>query len=272
MIRGMKAYLTLLIFLFSGIVQAKTIAATYDVTFSIFGKIGEAKVSFDDDKKRYYILVDAGLTGEAAAIGSNRREVHESFGVINNGVLRPELYKVTRSSDHFQSISYFVFYPDEKKVEEYRMKEEYITERHFDTNLFKLVSKPKTKTSQSFKTLDYYANNDLESLFFNVRTLLADMKLGDRKLVHAIGGSRKNKGEVLLTRPNGAKRQELMTLMPKHENNLMTVLINQDIFKSDKGELYISLDKNLLVKEAMLKDVLLFGDIHGYRTSQTELP
>ena len=263
----MKRYLILLCTFFLTLLHAKTIAATYDVTFSIFGKIGEADIRFENGANRYYILVDAGLTGKAAAIGSTRREIHESFGVIVNNVLIPELYKVTRSSDHFKHIDYFVFYHDAKKVEEYRMKEDYITERRFDSKSFRLVSEPKTKTSQSFKTLDYYADNDLESLFFNVQSLLSGMKPGDRKLVHAIGGSRKNKGEVLLTRPNGAKRQELMTLMPKHENNLITALINQDIFKSDKGELYISLDKALLVKEAMLKDVLLFGDIHGYRTS-----
>ncbi len=269
MIVVMKHITLLLTLSFS--LLAQNISATYDVTFSIFGKIGEAKISYAHQDNRYHIKADAGLTGEAASIGANRREVHESFGIIKEGVLIPELYKVVKSSDYYHHESYFVFYPDAQKVEEHRINEDYTKSSHFDVKSFKIVSTPKTVHKNRIKTLKYFAQNDLESLFFNVQNLLLGMQLGDSKVVHAVGGSNK-KGEILLTRPNGSKRDELIRLMPKHNNQLITVVINQNIFKSDKGELYISLDEDLLVKEAMLKDVVLFGDIHGYRTALNKVP
>ncbi len=263
----MRSVLLIILSVYS--LWGQTISAGYDVTFSIFGKIGEADVYFWQQDGRYAIRVDAGLTGEAASLGSHRREIHESFGIIKEGALYPELYKITRSSDHYYNQTFFVMYPDEKRVEEHRLKEKYLKESHFDIKAFKIVETPKTIKRYSMKELDYYAPYDLLSLFFNVRTLLGSMNEGDSRVIHAVGGSNK-KGEVLVTNPAGAKRQELARLMPQNDNRLITVVINQDIFKSDKGELYINLDETLLIREAMLKDVLLFGDIHGYRIWKKE--
>ncbi|MEA1918282.1 MAG: hypothetical protein U9N52_00435 [Campylobacterota bacterium] len=256
-------YLLLLLLVFSSL-YAQKISALYDVKFSIFGKIGEAYVSYFHHNNRYHIYVNAGLTGEAATIGQQRREIHESFGIIEKGILKPELYKITRSATHFYNQTFFVFYPDSQKIEEHRVKEKDVETSIFNIATFSYDTTVKREKSISMKTLDYFADNDLQSIFFNVKSLLSSLGLGDKKVVHAVGGSNK-KGEILITKPNGEKREELMELMPHHEQKLITVLINQDIFKSDKGELYISLDEEFLVKEAMLKDVLLFGDIHGYR-------
>lgn len=246
--------------------DAKSISARYDVTFSVFGKIGEAKVMFEQEDGRYHIKVDGGLTGTAASIGQNRREIHESFGVIQEGVLLPELYKKQELSDFYHYQTYFVFYPDDSPVQEYRIREKTERENRMDIAKMRFYSEEVTHHSSSQKDIIYKAHNDLLSLFFNVRTYLKDIPEGASKVIHAVGG-RNDKGEILVSNPTGKKRQELQALMPKHENRLITVVIDQDIFKSDKGELFISLDKNYLAKEAMLKDVLLFGDIHGYRTS-----
>jgi hypothetical protein len=255
--------LFILLSLFS-ILSAEKISALYDVKFSIFGKIGEAYVSYFHQDGRYHIYVDAALKGKAAAIGQHRREIHESFGIINNGILIPELYKITRSSDHFYNRTFFVFYPHTQIVEEHRLREKDVKNSTFNIHTFSYDDTITREKSSGMKRLDFYADNDLQSIFFNVKSILKTLNIGDKKIVHAVGGSNK-KGEILITNPQGEKRQELATLMPDHDNKLITVLINQDIFKSDKGELYISLDDDFLVKEAMLKDVLLFGDIHAYR-------
>lgn len=254
-----------LLLLMSTILSAQTISAGYDVTFSVFGKIGEAVVRYERFDERYVITAEGRLTGEAAAIGANRGELHESFGIVKEGLLVPELYKVTRSSDHYYNQSFFVFYPQERRAEEHRMNEKYGTKNHFDAKTFRIVSSPYTTKSIKLKPLDYYAQNDLLSLFFNVQPLIATLKEGETRLVHAMGGSNK-KGEVLLGNPGGAKRADLIKSMSAATGHLATVLINQDIFKSDKGELWIRMDGDLLVEEALLKDVLLFGDIRGYRT------
>jgi hypothetical protein len=269
LIKGFSVrYLLVFLFLFSSL-SAEKISALYDVEFSIFGKIGEAYVSKFQKDGRYHIYVNAGLTGKAASIGQNRREIHESFGVVKEGVFIPELYKITRSATQFYNQTFFVFYPKTKKIEEYRLKEKDIERSVFNIFTLNIDTAVKRKKSNSMKTLDYYADNDLQSIFFNVKSLLLNMKLGDKKVSHAAGGSNK-KGEILITKPKGKKYKELADLMPTNEGNLITVVINQNIFESDKGELYISLDTNFLVKEALLKDVLLFGDIHAIRRWKKE--
>jgi hypothetical protein len=60
--------------------------------------------------------------------------------------------------------------------------------------------------------------------------------------------------------------------MPGNEDRLVTVVVDQDIFESDRGELYVSLDSDYLAIEAMLKDVLLFGDIRAVRTELHKTP
>lgn len=249
-----------------GTLQAALIEATYDVSFSVFGKIGEAKVSLETYDRFYHIKVDAGLTGAAARIGQNRREIHESFGVIRGDLLVPELYKKVRRSNHRHEDTYYVFNLD-NTIEKIRFREKKVNGTRFDTTLFKIVDEERIEKSESSETLPYPANNDLLSLFFNVRTLLKTIPRGQEQTEQAVGAKSEN-GTITITNPAGKKREELAKLMKDHEDRFITVVINQDIFQSDRGELYINLDADLLAKEAMLKDVLLFGDIRGKRVWQ----
>ncbi len=243
--------------------HSATISARYDISFSIFGKIGEANVRYEHDDRFYYIYVDAGLIGAAASMANNRREVHESFGIIKEGLLIPELYKKTRTSDHRHEESYFVPMPN-KSIQKFRFREENIYSSHFDLSKMSYIKEKSVKKSSSLKKLPYRANNDLLSLFFNINSILNDIPEGKRKIEHAIG-ARNDKGEIIITNPAGKKRRELAELMPNNENRLITVVVDQDIFKSGQGELYLNLDKDHLAIDAMLKDVLLFGDVKGKR-------
>lgn len=245
---------------------ASSIQAKYDVSFSVFGKIGEAKVSFETYGHFYHIAIDAGLTGAAASLGQHRREVHESFGIIRDNLLVPELYKKIRRADHRHEDTYYVF-NDDGNIDKYRFREKKVNGSRFDVNLFKIVEEPRIEKSDSFETLPFRSENDLLSLFFNVRTLLKNLPKGERQTIKVVG-SKSDDGSMLLTNPAGDKRLELGELMPEHEDRFVTVVINQDIFESEKGELYINLDSDYLAKEAMLKDVLLFGDIRGQRVWQ----
>lgn len=251
----------------AGSLHGTSVSAQYDVTFSVFGKIGEARVSYDDDGRFYHIHVDGGLTGTAASIGQHRREIHDSFGVIKDGVLEPTLYKKARYADHRDEETYYVFDHENKQIEKHRFRQKKVNDSRFDLDTMSFIQTPGIERSSSLDILPYYAENDLLSLFFNIRTLLCDIPEGKEKISHA-AGVRNDKGEIVITNPAGKKRNELAALMPKNDNRFVTVVVDQDIFKSDRGELYMSLDEDFLAHEAMLKDVLLFGDIHGYRVWQ----
>lgn len=47
------------------------------------------------------------------------------------------------------------------------------------------------------------------------------------------------------------------------DGHLMRVIVNDKIFASDKGELLINLRDDGLCQQAILKDVIFFGDIRG---------
>lgn len=247
--------------------QAATISALYDISFSIFGKIGESKVSFEYDDHFYHIHTEGYLTGTAASIGQNRREIHDSYGTIENGILKPDLYKKVRLSNTRDEETYYVFDHAANTIEKHRFRKKCYTDTEFDAATMSIVEVEKTQSSSSAELLPYYAKDDLLSLFFNIRTYLKGIPRGKQKITQA-AGAKDDKGEMLIKNPAGAKRLELAELMPQNEDRFITVVINQDIFSSDKGELYINLDSNYLAEEAMLKDVLLFGDVRGRRVWQ----
>lgn len=266
MIRPLLTAALLSLSLTAGMIQAR-----YDISFSVFGKIGEAKVSLETYGEFYHITVDGGLTGAAASMGGHRREVHESFGVIRDGMLEPELYKKQRRSDKRHEDTYYVFYPD-GAIDKFRFRQRTVNKTRFDTKEFRIVDDSYIEKSDSMERVDFKAKNDLLSLFFNVRALLKDMPRGS-ETEEKVAGAKSEDNKISITNPAGKKRQEISELMPDNEDRLVTVIINQDIFQSDRGELYINLDETYLAKEAMLKDVLLFGDVRGVRVWQDgELP
>lgn len=245
-------------------VWGTTMTGTYDVSFSVFGKIGVADVSLTQKEGRYHIHVDGYLTGLAAHLGNNRREVHDSYGSFTGGVFTPDRYTKLRTSNGRSDRLEYRFDHEKHSVLKLRTKEYTRYEKHFDPKTLGFVETPKTVTVHAEETLPYYAANDLLSLFFNVRHFLEEIPRGGQNVQHSIGALNE-RGEVLITNPDGAKRRELSQLMPDNQGRLITVVVDQDIFESKKGELYINLDADYLAVEAMLKDVLLFGDIRAKR-------
>ena len=245
-------------------VWGATLSGMYDVSFSIFGKIGEADVSLSRDKGRYHIHVDGYLTGLAAGIGNHRREVHDSYGTLVDGVYRPERYTKVRTSDGRSDSVEYLFDHKSRSILKHRVKKYTRYEKHFDPSTLGFVKTPETVEVRSEETLPFYAANDLLSLFFNVRHFLEEIPRGGQNVQHSVGALN-DKGEVLISNPSGEKRRNLAKLMPDNQDRLITVVVDQDIFESDKGELYLNLDADYLAAEAMLKDVLLFGDIRAKR-------
>lgn len=247
--------------------NAETISADYDVSFSVFGKIGEARVFKEEEAQRYHIHVEGGLTGLAADIGRNRREIHNSYGTVVDGTYLPDRYVKIRTSDNREETTVYTFDHAGRTITKRRTKIRRYMESRFDVPTMSFVDTPAVSENVSEELLPYYARDDLLSLFFNVRGYLADIPRGKDEVRYSAGAGN-DEGKIRITNPAGEKRRELASLMPDNEDRLVTVVIDQDIFESDKGELYINLDADYLAIEAMLKDVLLFGDIRAKRVAR----
>lgn len=237
---------------------AKHIEAFYDVTYGIIGKIGVAKADFViKDDNTYTISIEAKTTGFANSLSGNRREFFKSEGsVLENGVLNPKVY--THIVLRNKKKSGFVFDISKwkkvlsKKVKVIKFGEDKIA-KHVTKYLDGKV------TSDSVKTLKYFVKDDLLSLFFNFKTKSNDFNITKTTNFYAVGANKKD-GRLEVSPMSTKLQKELFESKGGH-NFIAT--INQPIFSSEKGELFVRLDDEGICTYAVLKDVLFFGDIKG---------
>lgn len=93
--------------------------------------------------------------------------------------------------------------------------------------------------------------------FFNLKNKIPKYEKEKDYELKAVGAN-KTKGQINIIIPN-KKIKELKT----ENSNHLIAYINQKIFGSARGELFLSLNKEGFCNKAILKDVLLFGDIVG---------
>lgn len=237
----------ILLFILSTSLIASNISAKYRVTFGIFGQIGIAKTNLHVQDNKYKITIHAKTTGMANLLSGEREEWYISSGKVDSkGMLTPDYYQkiVQRySSREGKTIL-------KKDIKKYIFS-------HTTKSLHVEQTKHKgNSVSHEKKEGDYYAPNDLLSLFFNFKNMLPSLEVKSPSKFYAVGAN-KTDGRIDVL---PLKRSNSLGWKTGH---LMKVIVNDDIFASDKGELLINLRDDGLCKQAILKDVLLFGDIRG---------
>lgn len=235
----MKTIILVLV-IFSQILNAKVIRATYEVSYGIFQTMGIADARFETrEDDTYSIRIEARTTGVAKFLTNNRIETYESHGHIINGVLIPQKYIKIRRTDSKKMTKIYTFDHPNKTV-----WRESIQSDEWD----------KVKN-------EFYAGEDVLTLFFNFKNYLKNRQ--DRAF-YVIGGNRKD-GRIDVTFPKGDSLKEMKETLELDEGDFLKVILNDRIFSSAQGELLINLDSSGLCEKAILEDVLLFGDIVGKR-------
>jgi len=225
---------------------SKTIEAKYDVTYGLFGKVGDSIAKLIKKKNNYKIIVKAEATGFAKILSNSRVESYTSEGVIKNGILIPKIYKKVRETLSKKDIKIYTFDHDKKKI--YVHIEKY---RHGKLE------------SISDEVLNYYAKDDILSLYFNIKRYLDFNKNREKTSFYAVGGNRKD-GRVDVYLPKGKELSKLRSLFDNEKGLYVDVIIHQKIFASKEGRLHIVMDeKTGVAKKALLKDVIFWGDITG---------
>lgn len=262
----MKKYILMLSLLLLPL-HAQSITAGYDVSFGFVGEIGKAEITYIYDEDDYTVYVHAWTTGMASVLSKNREEEYVSQGRIVKGVLRPDVFVKYRKNDSAEKSSVYLFDYEAQGVMLLQSREEFVNSTRFDVGTMKSVSVQNKEFSHSEEPFEFFAKNDLLSLFFNVQKILPTLKEGDAKQFSAIG-SKSPEGIIDIAVPQGKLKEELLALMADEEAKLITIIINQDIFQSEKGELHVNFDRDYLAKDVLLKDVIMFGDIRGKRVYQ----
>jgi hypothetical protein len=235
----MKA-VVLIFILLSQMSAAKVLSATYEVSFGVFDTLGVADARFETrDDQTYTIRIEARTTGIAQTLTNNRVEIYESHGTVRDGRLIPQKYSKTRRTDSKKSIKIYTFDHDNKTVwRETIEKDEWDRVKH-----------------------DFYATEDMLTLFFNFKHY---MQSRQNRSLQAIGGNKQD-GRIDVVFPQNDDLEAMKRKLETTKGDFLTVILNDRIFASAKGELLINLGRDGLCDKAILEDVLLFGDVVGKR-------
>jgi len=243
-----KLFVIVAVICFSNVmVQAETIRADYDVSYGIFGKIGVAKATLNKKGSHYKIDIHLAATGMAKTLSGNRKEQHISKGHIRRGVLISDTYEVIREYRSTKVVKHYSI--DHRKKIVHKVYRKY--------KKGKLVDEQKQR-------LSFYAPNDLLTLYFNLDRLLPDKRKAGMYDFQAVGAE-KQQGRVSVVIPTAKE-------IPSYQDDLgrgaawyATVIIHQKIFMSKEGRLQLAVGKDGITQTALLKDLILFGDIRAVR-------
>lgn len=229
----------LLIFVSVQVSIAQLLSASYEVSFGMFQTMGIADASFEiKEDQTYTIRIEARTTGIAKVLSNNRIEMYESKGIVQNGKLIPEKFVKIRQTNSTKTVKIYTFDHEQNTV-------------WFE----KIVDNQREAKEKN----DFYASEDILTLFFNIKNY---MKIRKNRVFHTVGSGRKD-GRIDVVFPQKSELEEMKKTLKMKDGDFIKVILNDRIFSSANGELLINLNQEGLCEKAILEDVLLFGDIVG---------
>ncbi len=227
-------------------VQAEVLDVSYKVSFGILGEMGIADARLETKGNSYTIDIGVKATGLAKTLSKNRKEKHISKGHIQNGMFIPDTYTVIKTYG--------------KKHIEKTYRIDHKTKRVVKEN----TNQNKGKLTKGQTVLDFYSKNDLLTLYFNLPKMIKDKTRAGTYEFSAVGAERQE-GTVQVILPKESERKRYETTLGKGDYWYMTAIIYQKIFASNKGELMLAVDKEGITQKAVLKDLVMFGDLVAKR-------
>jgi hypothetical protein len=259
MLQGDMMLRLLLIALLVTFSFSKEFEAKYSVDFSFLGKIGEAKIKYNDDGKRYEIELLTFPTGIVNTFSNNRKETIKSVGFVKDGILIPDQYKKHVKTNNEDITTTFDFDYQNKTIIEKSFGKKLEKKSYFDIYKFKMVRESKWEDVNKSKKLDFFAFNDLLTLAFNSKKILKDFN--GVKTILAAGGPKN--GKIQISSVSDGELKKISSNMNKEIKRVIAIKVTEDIFSDDNGKLYIGFDQNDIMIEALMKNVFLFGNIKG---------
>ena len=240
-------FILVLVFIFISQTEAKVLDVSYEVNFGVFGKLGVSDAHLETMGDRYTIDIKMKATGLAKALSKNRKERHISKGHIVNGMYISDSYKVVKSYGEKHIEKHYIIDHENKKV-----KKEYLRTRSGKIE------------KDEHTVLDFYSENDLLTLYFNLPKMIKERSKADTYEFSAIGAERQ-KGTVKVIIPKESDLNGYKKALGEGDYWYLTAIIYQKIFSSNKGELMLAVGKDGVAEKAVLKDLMMFGDLVAER-------
>lgn len=238
------------IFFLTNFIYAQKVIVNFNVSYGVFGKIGTANAVLKKNEKTYTLEMKLATTRLAKVLSSGRKEHHTSKGHIEEGLMVSDWYKVTRSKG------------DSVVHKEYRIdhKRKKVFKKYTKYKKAKLVSERNT-------TLEYYAKDDLMTLYFNLDSAIKE-KRNPKTYVYKAVGAERQKGKVTVIIPGENALKQYKKDLGEDSFWYATAIIHQKIFSSKEGRLMLGIAEDGITNKAVLKDVIFFGDIRAVRIKE----
>ncbi len=236
-----------LVFIFISQVQAKVLDVSYEVSFGILGQLGISDAHLETKGNKYTIDIKMKATGLAKTLSNNRKERHISKGHIVHGMYISDSYTVVKS--------YGKKYIEKRYTINHKKKK--VTKEYFSKKNGKRYKKRQ-------EVLDFYSKNDLLTLYFNLPKMIKNRSQAATYKLSAVGAERQN-GTVKVTIPKKSALKRYKQVLGEGDYWYITAIIYQKIFASNKGELMLAVGKDGVAQKAVLKDLIMFGDLVAER-------
>ena len=236
-----------LVLAFMSQTQAKVLDVSYKVSFGILGEMGISDAHLETKGDTYTIDIKVKATGLAKTLSKNRKERHISKGHIVKGMYIADTYKVIKSYGKKYIEKLYII--DHKKK---TVKKEYLSKKNGNIQ------------KEEHSMLDFYSKNDLLTLYFNLPKMIKDRSKAGTYEFSAVGAERQN-GLVKVRIPTIKGMKNYKETLGKGDYWYLTAIIYQKIFASNKGELMLAVGKDGVAEKAVLKDLIMFGDLVAER-------
>ena len=240
-------FILVLVFIFISQIQAKVLDVSYEVSFGMFGKLGITDARLETKGDRYTIDIKMKAKGLAKTLSKNRKERHVSKGYIVNGMYISDSYKVVKSYGEKHIEKHYIIDHKSKKV-----KKEYLRTRSGKIE------------KDEHTVLDFYSENDLLTLYFNLPKMIQGRSKAGTYEFGAVGAERQE-GTVRVIIPKESDINGYKKTLGEGDYWYLTAIIYQKIFASNKGELMLAVGKEGVAQKAVLKDLIMFGDLVAER-------
>jgi hypothetical protein len=249
MLRISFIFVSFIFIFFSPLLHAKHIEADYSVEFGMLGQVGKVHATLTSDHRYYMLDANVSAVGIARAVTDDLKERHISKGHVVNGLLVTDMYQMIKSYGKYTSTTIYKVNHQNKRLTRQDKQWKYDT---------LIVNKT--------ETLDYYAKDDMMTLFLNLSKHIKEKYTPKKYRFKAIGADRKN-GRVDVSIPSQNTLKEMKDIVGevKQGDWYSRVVMHRKLYKSKKGELEVKIGKEGLVDRAVLKDLIFFGDVRIIR-------
>ena len=256
----MKLLITSIIL--AGSLLADSFTTRYDVNVGMFGKVGYADVSLEENQDTYEMKLVATLVGTAASLTGKRVETYISKGHILDGKYTPDSFIKIKKTTREERIQTYNFNHESKEVKLHEEKNKWVSEMKFDTIAFKLVKTDVQQKSDKTLSLEVFRDQDVLSSYLNT---VKSCNSQNREYNLLAVGAHNDDRDVTLSFLEGLQREEVASSFSKDTGHIYNLHV-QPIDQEEKTvDVLIAFDNDGHMKEAVLGNVFWIGEVNAKR-------